>query len=301
MTDVLAIIDVAYDGTHAYAGAMLIEHWTSATSLCEIVISIESAEDYTPGEFYKKELPPIMAVLAKLKPTPSIVVVDGHTWLNRAQGRKGLGAHVHDALGATIPVVGIAKNAFTESDAIAVTRGQSKSPLYVTSAGIPMTEAAEHLREMHGEYRIPTQLKAADALCRAAMLAQETVSQEQWLSPVSAPRWNGETWLSYWPTEDISVEIAGTATAPSRVAADVLTPLIKEIAQIKKSVFEFVSSRSLGYPVSTHEELQFVQLEGNDEPPCASLFFTVRSADPYILYEAIVEGQTVVAVKRGFM
>lgn len=45
-------------------------------------------------------------------------------------------------------------------------RGTSRSPLYVTAAGMDATEAARHIAEMHGPHRIPTLLKRIDRLCR---------------------------------------------------------------------------------------------------------------------------------------
>ena len=45
-------------------------------------------------------------------------------------------------------------------------RGTSRSPLYVTAAGMEATEAARHIAEMHGPHRVPTLLKRVDRLCR---------------------------------------------------------------------------------------------------------------------------------------
>ncbi|PKN30756.1 MAG: endonuclease V, partial [Deltaproteobacteria bacterium HGW-Deltaproteobacteria-21] len=48
-----------------------------------------------------------------------------------------------------------------------VFRGRSKSPLYVTAAGMDPSEAAGHIRSMHGGHRIPTLLKQVDRLSRS--------------------------------------------------------------------------------------------------------------------------------------
>ena len=94
------------------------------------------------------------------------VVVDGHVWLGANESRPGLGAHLYRALGASIAVVGVAKNSFAGNQAIAVLRGQSKRPLYVTAAGTDVADAADAVRAMHGAHRIPTLLHQVDRLAR---------------------------------------------------------------------------------------------------------------------------------------
>lgn len=46
--------------------------------------------------------------------------------------------------------------------ALELQRGISRAPLYITAAGMDVTEAAQHIAEMHGPYRIPTLLKRVD-------------------------------------------------------------------------------------------------------------------------------------------
>jgi deoxyribonuclease V len=48
-----------------------------------------------------------------------------------------------------------------------VLRGQSRQPLFVTSVGLE-DDAAQCVRKMHGEFRMPTLLKRVDQLCRQA-------------------------------------------------------------------------------------------------------------------------------------
>jgi deoxyribonuclease V len=64
-------------------------------------------------------------------------------------------------------VIGVAKTAFANiGDEYKLLRGQSASPLYVTSVGMPLAEAKAAIQSMHGEFRIPTHLKRVDQLCR---------------------------------------------------------------------------------------------------------------------------------------
>jgi deoxyribonuclease V len=93
-----------------------------------------------------------------------IIVIDGYVWLN--EQAPGLGAHVYESFGGQVAVIGVAKSAFRSESAIAVERGQSRQPLFVTAAGIAPSRAAELVRSMHGVYRIPTLLRRVDQLAR---------------------------------------------------------------------------------------------------------------------------------------
>lgn len=96
----------------------------------------------------------------------ALIVVDGYVDLDPA-GLAGLGAHVRAEYG--VPVIGVAKTAFrTATHAAAVFRGQSRRPLYVTAAGISVTEAAAVVSEMAGRFRLPDAVKLADRLARGA-------------------------------------------------------------------------------------------------------------------------------------
>ena len=48
-----------------------------------------------------------------------------------------------------------------------ILRGASRKPLFVTAAGIPLDQAAENIKSMHGQYRIPTLLKELDRLTKS--------------------------------------------------------------------------------------------------------------------------------------
>lgn len=137
--------------------------WAAATAEHETTAVVREVAEYTPGEFYRRELPCLRAVLAA-GPRPDIVVVDGYVGLG--DGRPGLGAYLFDALGGEVPVVGVAKTRFASGEAAAVCRGGSRSPLWVTTAGMDATEAAERVAAMAGPYRVPTLLKRADRLAR---------------------------------------------------------------------------------------------------------------------------------------
>lgn len=140
--------------------------WPDAQTELEVVVRSDAPPaPYEPGRFYLRELPHLQSVLA-LVPSPVAIVVDGYAWL--APDRPGLGAHLYDALGGAIPVIGVAKNPFVGAAAIEVLRGTSLRPLYVTAIGIDATVAADGVRAMHGAHRIPTLLGRVDQLARAS-------------------------------------------------------------------------------------------------------------------------------------
>lgn len=168
----IAILDAAYSDKASAAACVTIEDCRDAKALAEFTHRGGPAADYQPGEFYKREMPVLLAVLAMLPRKPDVVVIDGYVWLG-TEDRKGLGAHLFEALGGATGVVGIAKTKFHGASywAAEVRRGGSDSPLYVTAAGIDLGEATEAVRQMHGDHRIPTLVAQADRLAREALRA----------------------------------------------------------------------------------------------------------------------------------
>jgi deoxyribonuclease V len=161
---VLCAVDVHYEPERARAACTVFDDWGSADAAREVAIETPPAEPYVPGEFFRRELPPVLAVLRALDVTPAIVVIDGHVWLD-AHDAPGLGARLHQALGSTA-VVGVAKTRYRDAPGVEVLRGRSANPLFVSAIGIDLAEAVAGVRRMHGDHRIPTLLKRADHLAR---------------------------------------------------------------------------------------------------------------------------------------
>ena len=159
--------DVGYrdDGT-ALAAAVGFAQWADEAPAYERTVHVAEVAEYEPGQFYRRELPCLLALRAALPAPPTLWVVDGHVWLR--DGQPGLGAYLFEALRGTVPVVGVAKRAFRDGVAIPVCRGQSANPLHISAAGLSPERAAEAVQQMHGPWRIPTLLKRVDALSRSA-------------------------------------------------------------------------------------------------------------------------------------
>ena len=107
-----------------------------------------------------------MKLLDEHKLSPDIIVIDGFVQLN-AKSKPGLGMHLFNALKGKVPVIGVAKNPFRGiSEDSELLRGGSSKPIYITSVGIPLDKAKEHVNSMSGKSRIPMLLKKVDMLCR---------------------------------------------------------------------------------------------------------------------------------------
>ena len=159
-----AAVDVHYPPSGgAQAALVLAADATFSTIVSEKTVFLEHAAPYQPGEFYRRELPPIRAVLANVDDL-DLLIIDGYVTLD-PDGRPGLGAHAHAEFG--VPVIGVAKTRFAPAvHAIPVVRGNATRPLYVTSIGIPPADAAELVRTMSGKFRLPDALRRVDNLAR---------------------------------------------------------------------------------------------------------------------------------------
>jgi len=165
----IVCVDVDYRAAEVVTACVGAHAWTDASPALESVTRTAGpAPDYESGAFYRRELPYIVTALAALATPPHLIVVDGYVWL--APDRPGLGAHLHAALGAMTPIVGVAKRRFEgATSAVPVLRGTSQQPLFVTAIGTDLAAAAACVRAMHGEHRLPTILKRVDRLARDAV------------------------------------------------------------------------------------------------------------------------------------
>ena len=158
----IVCLDVDYREASVVTACVGFTTWTDPVAVREQVVRTDgAAAAYMPGRFFERELPYLRAALAAFGEA-ELAIVDGYVWL--APGEPGLGAHLHTAIGA--PVVGVAKTHYAGSAAVAITRGESATPLFVTAAGIDPDVAAAHVKAMHGPFRIPTLIKRADTLAR---------------------------------------------------------------------------------------------------------------------------------------
>lgn len=134
-----------------------------------VVDQIIGIKDYVSGEFYKRELPCIESILQKINLNDiEAVIIDGHIYVDDDDGTFGLGGYTWESLDRKIPVIGVAKNSFfrNKNTVKEVFRGESKKPLYVSSIGIDLDIAINLIKDMKGNYRIPTILKELDRITK---------------------------------------------------------------------------------------------------------------------------------------
>jgi deoxyribonuclease V len=156
-------IDLDYKVDKAQAAGLVFENWEDEKPLKIYTAVIENIIEYIPGEFYKREMPCILAVLALVSEPIAMIIIDGFVWLN---GKKGLGGHLYETLANNIPIIGVAKSNFKGADLVTeVFRGESKRALFISSVGTEQ-EVADKIKKMHGNFRIPTLLKLVDSVCR---------------------------------------------------------------------------------------------------------------------------------------
>jgi len=135
--------DTYYFDNSARTVCLTFNDWTDKTETSIVSDILKIRADYKSGEFYKRELPCILSLISKLSLLEGdIIVIDGYVSLNSI-GRKGLGYYSYEELNENFPVIGIAKNEFSENDdqRLKVFRGISKKPLFVTSIGVAALHA----------------------------------------------------------------------------------------------------------------------------------------------------------------
>ena len=164
----IAILDAAYGDNGAAAACVVASCWQAGEAHREFFAMQDQVSPYEPGQFYRRELPLLLAAIHEVETSTDCVVVDGYVWLGPDSAR-GLGAHLYEALVGRVPVIGVAKTRYLDTPAAEVRRGQSQRPLYVTAAGIGIDLAASHVHSMHGVGRIPTLIKRVDRLARSLL------------------------------------------------------------------------------------------------------------------------------------
>ncbi|RSZ37105.1 endonuclease V [Variovorax sp. 553] len=148
------------------AAGVLLRCWSDAAPSREIVVRVPSVDEYVPGEFFRRELPCIEAVLKEIDEPLECIVIDGYVTLGDPP-RDGLGAALWHKLERRVPVVGVAKTKYLGVPQEAfLFRGGSSRPLFVTAAGMTSDEAKRRVLSMAGKYRLPDVLKHVDGVAR---------------------------------------------------------------------------------------------------------------------------------------
>lgn len=159
-------VDIDYRQDVIVAAGVGFRDWPDAAPSFEQTARFPAQADvYESGQFYRREMPYVLALVGQLRVPVDTIVIDGSVWLEG--GRPGLGARLHEALGGAYAVVGVAKRPFRDAaNAVALHRGASKAPLFVSAVGVDLGIAVAGVARMHGPHRLPTLLKRVDRLSR---------------------------------------------------------------------------------------------------------------------------------------
>ena len=138
--------------------AIQFDSWETATPTKVYSEVLDGIAEYEPGAFYKRELPCILSLLGQVNLDEiDFIMVDSYVLLND-EGKLGLGGYLYHELNKKIPVIGVAKTGFHNNklNSKELLPRESKKPLHISAIGITLQEAYEHIKSMHGAYRMPT-------------------------------------------------------------------------------------------------------------------------------------------------
>ncbi|WP_395654556.1 endonuclease V [Flavobacterium sp.] len=143
-------------------------NWEDIEPIRIVIENVNEVKEYIPGEFYKRELPCLIKVIAKVDLSNiEAIIIDSPIYVDNFE-TFGLGGKLYESLNKKIPIIGLAKNSFYSNSMTVkeVLMGMSKKPLYVSTIGIDLNLAVEKVKKMYGNYLIPDILKKLDSITK---------------------------------------------------------------------------------------------------------------------------------------
>ena len=167
---VIGVFDVGYVDDAAVVGCLTIAEFEDARAVDEWVVEVRPVGPYVPGQFWRRELKPLLRGVAAAPGDLSVCVIDAYVDLGEEQ-TPGVGRMLYEQTG--IPVIGVAKSRYpgTPSEC-EIRRGSSRRPLYVSAAGFDQDDAKRYVEGMAGDGRVPTVIRRADLLSRGRLPKQ---------------------------------------------------------------------------------------------------------------------------------
>ena len=157
----IGIFDVGYVDDFAVVGCVTIADFADGEPTRQWVVRAGSVGPYVAGEFYRRELGPLLRAVDSAGDL-STCVIDAYVDLGR-DASPGLGRILFEQTG--VPVIGVAKSRYPGTpEAMEILRGNSKRPLFVSSAGVDLDSAKAAVVRMAGSGRVPAMLRLADRL-----------------------------------------------------------------------------------------------------------------------------------------
>jgi len=133
--------------------------------VCEYIYEME---EYIPGQFYKRELPCLLKIIEKIDISIlDAIIVDGHIYVDN-NFEYGLGGKLYEVLDKKIPIIGVAKTPFFKNKETIreLYRGESKTPLYISSIGLNLDIVIDCIKNMYGKSRMPYILRDLDKITK---------------------------------------------------------------------------------------------------------------------------------------
>ena len=81
----IACFDVHYHAKTATAAAIVIPNWMATEAESEYTIEIDEVGEYQPGEFYKRELGPLLELIKQIKIPIQYYVIDAYCHLQQTR------------------------------------------------------------------------------------------------------------------------------------------------------------------------------------------------------------------------
>lgn len=160
-------LDVHYREQKAKSVGVLF-NWNDIEPQNIIVDYYEDIEEYIPGQFFKRELPCLLNVIKQINlQNIEAIIIDGYVYVDN-DFTFGLGGILWEKLNKQVPVIGVAKTSFfkNKETVIELFRGESNKPLYISAIGTELKTAAELIKNMKGDFRMPSLLKQLDTITK---------------------------------------------------------------------------------------------------------------------------------------
>lgn len=159
----IGVFDVDYADEISVVGCVVIEDFADAEPAREWVVQGGPVGPYVPGEFYRRELGPLIRAVNSAGDL-SVCVIDAYVDLGK-DATPGLGRILYEQTG--VPVIGVAKSRYPGTPTeLEVLRGASRRPLFVSAAGLDPEYARGCVQRMAGPGRVPAMMRRADRLAR---------------------------------------------------------------------------------------------------------------------------------------
>ena len=169
--------------TYCAAGVLFNNYNSEVPHSVQTIKGADLISPYIPGHFKDRELPCILKLLNEFKLYASeidTIILDSYVKLLDYKGNRieSLGDALFNKLdslsflgySSNISIIGVAKTRFGYKKGsqlldycVPVYRGlEATTPLYITSIGCDINEAAENIKNMFGPYKLPNMLYIAD-------------------------------------------------------------------------------------------------------------------------------------------